>query len=319
MKIAIHRYELNGASRLNAKSTSRRHAGALFKVAFLDGCTGYADCHPWPELGDLPLDIHLRLLHQGHLTRLSARALAFAREDALKRKKGVSSFEGVKIPPSQILFVDLAGITDAYIDEYIAQGYPVMKVKGELKLIAALKALLASIQKKPLKLRLDFNCSLNPPEFEHVLNELSPYLDAIDFFEDPTPFHLGIWQSFKRRYGIKLACDREVLKAYGFPESADVLIVKPALYDLEDFCDCPQEVVVTSYMDHPLGQAAAAWAASKFSGRLGVCGFLTQYAYAPTPFSEALRHQGPWLNPPQGCGFGFDALLEKLHWEEWMR
>jgi len=314
MTIRIHRYELQGVGRLNAQSKSKTHSGCLFKITFKDGSVGYADCHPWPELGDFPLDMHLHLLIQGHLTRITERSFAYAFIDAKHRKQGISAFAHLKIPPSQILFTELTQLTPDYLKTYSAQGYPTIKVKGSIKDLAALKMLLASIKETPLKLRVDYNCSLRRGEFEEVLKELKPYLELIDFFEDPIPFHLESWRQLQQHEGITLACDKDALKAVGFPEAAKVVVVKPALYNLDRFQGTSQTIVVTSYMDHPLGQAAAAWAAASFSGKVGICGLLTQYAYQPTPFSEQLIHTGPWLSPPVGTGFGFDHLLENLDW-----
>jgi O-succinylbenzoate synthase len=80
-----------------------------------------------------------------------------------------------------------------------------------------------------------------------------------------------------------------------------------------------QRVVVTSYMDHPLGQAFAAWEAGRlalqFPGLVGVCGLQTHHLFEPDAFTEALGPWAPSFQAPPGKGLGFDDLLGKLPWK----
>ena len=99
-------------------------------------------------------------------------------------------------------------------------------------------------------------------------------------------------------------------------------MLKPALVDplalLGDGGARPDRWVVTSYLDHPLGQSAAALAAAELArawpGRVEPCGLLSQHVYAPNAFSERISGAGPWFRPPGGTGLGFDDLLEGLAW-----
>ena len=74
-----------------------------------------------------------------------------------------------------------------------------------------------------------------------------------------------------------------------------------------------KELVVTSYLDHPLGQACAAWTAA----RLGVktAGLLTHSVYEPNLFSASILARGPRLAFSPGTGFGWDKELASLEWE----
>src|SRR6476659_4640671 len=71
------RYELTPKRRLSAVADAGPRRGALIRV---DG--GYADIHPWPELGDLPLDEQLALLARGETPSLTASSLEVASIDA---------------------------------------------------------------------------------------------------------------------------------------------------------------------------------------------------------------------------------------------
>jgi len=74
-------------------------------------------------------------------------------------------------------------------------------------------------------------------------------------------------------------------------------------------------VVVTSYLDHPIGQLGAAYAAS-VSKCLEPCGLLSHTAYKKNPFSERFQIVNERLVPDQsGTGIGYDDLLENMNWK----
>src|SRR5262249_34567507 len=74
---------------------SPRRRGALIRSG-----SGFADVHPWPELGDEPLERQLDLLRRGETTPLTRRSLELARIDGAARQRGVSLFAGLTIPKS---------------------------------------------------------------------------------------------------------------------------------------------------------------------------------------------------------------------------
>src|SRR3954463_14889162 len=87
------RYERVPKRRLSA--IAGRRLGALIRVG-----DGFADVHPWPELGDAPLDQQLALLARGETTALTRASLRFAELDAAARHDGRWLFERVTIPMS---------------------------------------------------------------------------------------------------------------------------------------------------------------------------------------------------------------------------
>jgi O-succinylbenzoate synthase len=87
-------------------------------------------------------------------------------------------------------------------------------------------------------------------------------------------------------------------------------VIKPAIQEIP--CS-DAEVVVTSYMDHPLGQLCAAYAAA-YAGITTTCGLITHVLYEPDPFIERMQITDARLVPPGRSGFGFDDLLEGLPW-----
>jgi O-succinylbenzoate synthase len=261
MQLWIWRYTLKPRRRLSALAAPGPRQGALIRAG-----DGFADIHPWPELGDAPLDEQL-----AHIE--ASPALHHARVDAEARARGVSLFDGLTIPESH------------WPGDNPPPAFDTVKLKG-----------IESIPPR-VHLRIDFNATLTPDEFARIAETL-PH-DRIDFIEDPCPDLSDL------RTGLRIARDR----ARG---PADVLIHKPALST--EFPMFDGEIVVTSYMDHPIGQFHAAYVAATHdvSAR---CGLFTHVLYEPNEFIEAIRADGARLLPPEGTGIGFDDLLERLPWQ----
>jgi O-succinylbenzoate synthase len=270
MSLWFSRYTLTPRRRLSAIARPGAREGALIRAA-----DGFADLHPWPELGDAPLDEQLARLARGE----TLPALHHARVDAEARARGVSLFDGLTIPESH------------WPGDDPPDAFDTVKLKG--------------VQSIPprVRLRIDFNATLTPEEFVRIAETL-PH-ERIDFIEDPVPYDEEVWEQLRERTQLRLALDR----GHGV---ADVLIHKPALS--ETFPAFNGEIVVTSYMDHPIGQLFAAYVAATHdvSAR---CGLFTHVLYEPDEFIERIRADGARLLPPEGTGIGFDDLLERLPWQ----
>lgn len=285
MKILWSAYTLKGKH--------ARH-GALLKVEYPDGKVGYADLHPWHELGDEPLQIQHEMVKKGQLTNLARRSLYFAKLDADARAHGTSLLKGKKIPKSHFL----AHVGDKIPDE----GWTTVKIKVKANQLDELLEYLPTIQQK---VRLDFNSHM-PLAF---IERLAPFFAQIEFIEDPAPYHQGEWSKCLAKYQIRFAVDRlnkDILDAH--PHCVNVY--KPAV---ESYRPHPN-TVVTSYLAHPLGQVCAAYEASLLPNPL-LAGLLSHRVYEPNSFSEQLSAKGPEFKVPRGHGFGFDDLLENLDWK----
>jgi O-succinylbenzoate synthase len=293
--IWVHRYELVPRARLNARAGTGPRCGALLRINHgFD--TGFADVHPWPELGDAPLDEQLALLARGGPTPLTAQSLHFASLDAAARREGRSLFDGLTIPESH--WPAAAGEAPPAFDT--------VKVKmpgGELPPRG--------------RLRFDFNATLDAPAFLRVAATLPR--ERIDFVEDPCPYDAVVWRDVRTRTGLRLALDREVAT-----EGVDVLVMKPAIQPVTVERATGGErggardvgavsIVITSYMDHPVGQLHAAAVAARCATNTR-CGLVTHVLFEPNAFSERLALDGARLVPPGGPGIGFEELLEGLEW-----
>jgi O-succinylbenzoate synthase len=262
----IHRYSL----RLRRGGTRE---GALLRVD-----EGFADVHPWPELGDAPLDAQLALLARGESTPLTRSSLRMAEVDGAARRRGASLFDGLTIPLSHWPGSDPA------------EGFDTVKTKGVIAVPSH------------VRIRIDFNARLTAPEFLAVAQTLP--LERVDFIEDPCPYDESTWRELRERTGLRLALDR-------FDGVADVLVHKPALHTTYPNHN---DIVVTSYMDHPVGQFHAAYVAATHPTNAR-CGLMTHVLYEDDAFVERVRRDGARLLPPNGTGIGFDELLESLPWK----
>lgn len=273
MRLWIHRYTLVPRRRLSGVARDGAREGALLRAG-----DGFADVHPWPELGDLPLDAQLSLLARGELTALTRASLELARLDGAARRRGESLFEGWTIPESH------------WPGNEPPAGFDTVKIKG--------------MQPVPerVRIRIDFNATLAPEEFLRIAETLPR--ERIDFIEDPCPYDEALWRSLRGQTGLPLAIDR-------FVGVADVLVHKPALS--VDW-PCHPNIVVTSYMDHPVGQFGAAYVAATHEVNAR-CGLFTHVLYEPDAFIERIASDGARLLPPRGTGIGFDDLLENLPWQ----
>ncbi len=285
MSIFYWRYQLLPKRPLSAIAGKTPRQGALILV---DG--GVADVHPWPELGDANIDSQLDRLRRGETTPLTRRSLAMAHLDRDARTAAKSLFEGQTIPPSH--WAAAAGdVPEAFATVKVKMG-PGLSIDPALG---------------RYRLRLDFNGTLTAGEFESFVRSLPTAMkSAIDFVEDPCEYDGSAWQALREATGVRLALDHGEAE-----EGVDVLVVKPAVQEMPV---TKKEVVITSYMDHPVGQLFAAYTAAK--ERIGsTCGLATHLLFESDPFIERMQLDGARLQPVGGTGIGFDDLLEKLEWK----
>jgi O-succinylbenzoate synthase len=160
------------------------------------------------------------------------------------------------------------------------------------------------------------------------IQSLSPALrQAIEFIEDPCPWNLGTWAQLRENAHVPLALDHDsedifsTASAEGDPVAkllSDV-VVKPAVQDPALIENTALKYVVTSYLDHPVGQMGAALEAGYLAEKVKVatCGLLSHSSYEPNAYSEAFPSKGPAFTPRLNeVGIGFGDLLEKENWQE---
>ncbi len=312
-KPLISRYRLKARGFLNSISNRRYFDGALIQIY-----GGYGCIHPWPELGDPTLEKCLTDLAGARRWPIVRRAIRCAEYDRVARNFENSLFEEMEVPVSH---ATLAKTDAAEIALAVEAGFTTVKLKAGRDLEAEGKFLdEMAAEFSALKWRLDFNESLTPEQAaDFLLGVGDKTRAAIDFVEDPCPYSESAWTELRKKTRVKLAVD---LEAAPSTAAAQVMVIKPAVDEPfllgEAAISHNQRVVLTSYMDHPLGQAFAAWEAARlelqFPGLTGMCGLQTHHLFEPDEFSEALGPWSPEFKIPEGTGLGFNDLLDALPW-----
>lgn len=312
-KPMISRYRLKARGFLNSISNRREFEGALIQI---DG--GFGCIHPWPELGDPPLEKCLADLAGARRWPIVKRAIRCAEYDRAARVFDHSLFEEMEVPESH---ATLSIARPEGVARAVEAGFTTIKLKAGRNLPAEGTFLDEMAAEFPsVKWRLDFNESLEPETAAGFLLGLGgKSRAAIDFVEDPCPYSDSAWTALHRQTRVKLAVDRE---AAPLSAAAQVMVIKPAVDEPfllgEAAIQNRQRVVLTSYMDHPVGQTFAAWEAARlglqFPGLVGLCGLQTHHLFEPDEFVEMLGPWSPVFQPPEGRGLGFDDLLDALPW-----
>lgn len=304
MKVLTHRYEL-----VPTDSKRRLRQGALLKVEWESGEVGYSDLHPWPEFGEPELEEHLEGLSKSEFTPLVELSLEYNWLDREFRKRHRNAFLSLALPRSHKLVADLLSVSDGDLASWQKIGFTHLKIKIGDRLPDESKMLKWIVSRSEFLLRLDLNAKLSSAEFTAWWNEIDNHLKSkIDFIEDPTGdkalTFAGPW-----------ANDWKV------QELGTVTVVKPVRESLEQIAmeKTRKRVVFTHGLDHPLGQAAALWAAADFyrkhPEKMEVGGFAAPDIYEPNEFSALWHCKGPVMKPTPGTGFGFNKILESLIWE----
>lgn len=258
--------------------------GVLIRIDHL----GVSVFHPWPSLGHDSLKQQLQWLKQGRVTPHLRRALEIASIDKQAREGGRALFSEKPFPKSHTLIPNQIGYTTAKV-----------KVRPDT---------LFSIEKfldYPI-LRLDCNARFSEATIEQLMKYIQPIRERIEFIEDPFPFSKTQWMEVEEKYGIPLASDWE-----GRGEWESLVVYKPGFDKEIPIC---QKLVVTSLLDHPLGQVQAAFFAAH-SGTELLCGLTSHEVYEPNSYSDRLMvNEGQLQLMDRGRGFGFDDLLAKEKW-----
>jgi o-succinylbenzoate synthase len=311
--IWISPYRLKARSFLNSISRRREFEGVLIRVG-----GGYGCIHPWPELGDPPLEKCLEDLRGRRVWPVVKRALRCAEYDNAAREAEESLFKEMEVPRSHATMVQANPKELALAAE---AGFDTVKIKAGRNVAVEARFLEEMSAEYPaLKWRIDFNELLDPEAADRFLEGLSEAVRRkIDFVEDICPFSESVWSGLWKKHRVALAVDRE---SGPHRKAAQCMVIKPAVDEPFLLGEAAvmnlQRGVITSYMDHPLGQAFAAWEAARteliFPGLIGTCGLQTHHLFEKDAFVDKLGEWKPDFKAPDGTGLGFDDELAALTW-----
>jgi o-succinylbenzoate synthase len=311
-----------------------RRPGALLRLRFKDGATGFADLCPFPQFGDRELSDELQTLK--HLlggqerppSRLLQQSLLCARWDADARAKGLRLTDGPRIK-NHLLIRSLLDLDVPALLKTVSQEFRTLKIKlgQELELETAM--LMSLLERLPpdIRVRLDFNSRLTPDRFLRWTDHLHRGIEStlalnIEWIEDPVPYDPVVWRALKEKTPWALAVDFG-LEAHDFElGGAAVLVLKPAIQNVDQVLDKTKhaglDYSVTHYMDFAFGQmyayarAQSLW--RELGPRLRVCGLQDRDIHVRSEFQGLIQNQGDEIIPPPGLGLGFDQALDDETW-----
>lgn len=325
LEIEYSKYELNAAQKLGFLAEVDNRAGALFRFTWPDGKTGYADCMPWPELGDAPIDEQIEMLKKGRLSILMEQTMWLARRDADWRAQEVSAYKLFPRVKNHFLISDYSRTSDQEIYQAKAQGFTTFKIKLSENVEEEAKWVDRFIRTFTVPVRLDFNCKLSFPLVERFFEILSQGSRArVEFLEDPLPWNLQAWQDASKIF--PLAADGVLsqidLKAIDYELPFKFIILKPARMDVARVTSLVDrfgvKMVVTHSMDHPVGEMHALLVAyelkKKYPNRILDCGCYPTRAYEANTFTSEIPKKGPYIDEVAGTGIGFNNILKELKW-----
>lgn len=300
-KVWVSPYQLESKGSLNARSGRRIFEGVLIRDHL-----GFSCLHPWPELGDPSLQECLEDLKGARRSCLVRKSLSWLEADGRAREEGRSLFEGAAIAKSHATLPELC---EESVQIAVERGFSHIKTKAGREISPEIGMVRNLGRNWPkLRWRIDFNGSGKPDELIGFFGGWSEEeLERIDFLEDPGDYCSRDWQRITEATGLATANDR-----FHQPGTGDggILVLKPAV---DEISDGPGRRVVTSYMDHPLGQCFAAWESSKIN-QPEIFGLQTHGLFEWNQFSGVLGEVAPDFTIPPGKGIGFDDLLEGLDW-----
>lgn len=326
MKISYIQYEMDPIAELNSKTNQNPRQGILLKIEWPGDLIGYSDLHPWPELGDLPLEQQLSDLRKGKISLQLEQSIWLARRDALARKSGISLWDQVPRIKNNFLISNVAYATDETIEKAKQAGFSTIKMKAGRDFEREMEFALKILKNGNFMLRIDFNGSLQWQVYEKFFSTLEKAHRArLDYVEDPFPYETEIYR--EARVLSRVAVDRyfsQIDFDHREAPPVDQLILKPAIQDVDKFMTQVKKwsipVTVTSYMDHPVGMVHSALIAGelkkKYDQLIGTSGCLHNYLYQKDLYHSAMTIQGPYIQKVGGKGIGFDFLFHQEPWAQ---
>lgn len=324
MKIAVSEYELYPLGQLSALRGPQPKRGCLLRLT-KDGSQGYADLCPLTEYGDLSLAKQLESLASGTPTALAQQSLYLAEKDLIARKEKRSLY-GDAIIRNHFLVKDILEFDIRSLPQLAIQGFHHIKFKMgrqlslEKLMLEEVMSQLISEKQSRIKLRLDFNGTLNYEKFKDFLASLSEeQIRLIEFIEDPFAFDESQWLGIQKEFKVSLAVDFNDQAFQTNGDAFDVLVLKPARQDYlkiaEQFSD--KKIVVTHTQDFLVGQLHALAAAYELKSKnfdLLTCGLQLVDTFEPSVFQSLVDYNGDQILPPKGSGIGLDQDLEQQEW-----
>lgn len=263
----------------------------------------YSVLASWPDLGDRDLDLRYSDLENQIITK------DFLPVYSLGKKYGQrASWRLESNLPSHFLS---SGQSSADLEQFMTYSFPRMKAKIQKDLGLELLDLLHEMDHYPpsFKLCLDFNLKFSKEEVYRVFAKIGQEeRSRISWIEDAFAGSCEQWQEFEETFGIAIFSD------WYAPELGRVKkrVIKALRdYTKVDFSEL-EEVLLTSYLSHPLEQVLSQKLANSLEMDDLYLGLSTHLEYPENDFSKLLKLKSACLTLEDNESF--QTLLDHQEW-----
>ncbi len=186
------------------------------------------------------------------------------------------------------------------------------------------RELLLSALDLPFRLRMDFSNSLSYHECHSFLESLPLEVIAqIDCLEDPCEYSDRDWAALKKEFEVLLASDFQ--KDKSACHEADYWVVKISQnfqLELDLALTSNKKILITSNMEHPIGEAYAYFMAAHWQQQFGEqfveAGVMPSLLYRGS--GPAILHWNQFLNETEKTwsDVDFQPFLQEEAWQDWI-
>ncbi len=250
----------------------------------------YSLYHPIESLGDVPLSEFMKSLSKRNtlLDKVKEASVSLKDFKTILDKKVKCYYSA---PSLKTFLANKESILNDGFDTVKFKVSSVIEVEGMIEALASL----------PSKYIFDFNGRGLKENFLACSDEVKTFFkENVLYTEDPA-------KEMESLPYVKIAADFE---DYGGVESFN--IIKPTAFDHEQSENPEADTVVTSYLDHPLGQIMAARKALDIGVKTD-SGLLSHTYYEENKYSGKLVVKGPFLE--LRSALGVFELLKEEPWE----
>lgn len=325
LKIEQSPYNLMPLAIAGGMSKIEVRSGAILKVTWPNGNSGYSDIMPRKELGDQDLQVHFENFKKGHLSDLMEQAIFLAKNDSAFRSLKKNAFDGTKKVKNNYFISNILGLDSTSLDGIKSQNFSSLLIDLGRDLEAESVAVRRLLRQSNLSVRLDFNAKADWSSFERFMTNIEPGLRArIEFIEDPIPYDPDSWKEAARLGPLGIESQLKFVdwsKPTKIPP-IKVISIRPSRIDIEEAIHNAQSInakmLITSSLEHPVSVAHATLVASdlmtRFPNQVLDHDCLYQNFFAPHLLSGSLMTMGPYIVTSKGTGIGFDRNFAALKW-----
>lgn len=284
--------------------------GLLLKYQEDNGAIKYADCSPWPTLGDQPLEAHLKILK-------TERSVSELIKSALNNAPYWSESLGPELSLHPLFNHTLVTKTPYLFKP--DQQFSVLKVKigrAPAEEVSWLSAV--TYQYPQVKWRLDANALFSYQQWSDFWEQLPAEVKVrIEYVEDPFEYDVKLWSHWNQI--VPLALDFATEPHLADPASFQIYVFKPSRQSQEVLHVVKNKsIAVTSHLGHAIDCLNSLYFYQVLEQQgysmVPIVGCLNQNIYHD-PFYRVMKiQQGLWLNLEKSLMMWDQYLKSEIKW-----